>query len=154
MRPDAGGLVYGTIIVATLLAAESARSETYGKTVGAVGLAMLTYWLLVSYSHYSGERLENEEGFEYSGFVRSAVRESTFLFGATPPLLAVLIVWATGGSLSLAVRVGVYVAAASILAAELVTGIRADLHGRALVRQTVVGAVFGLLLIALRLLLH
>jgi hypothetical protein len=154
MRPDAGGLVYGTIIVATLLAAESARSETYGKTVGAVGLAMLTYWLLVSYSHYSGERLENEEGFEYSGFVRSAVREFTFLFGATPPLLAVLIVWATGGSLSLAVRVGVYVAAASILAAELVTGIRADLHGKALVRQTVVGAVFGLLVIALRLLLH
>jgi hypothetical protein len=115
---------------------------------------MLTYWLLMSYSHYSGERLENEEGFEYSGFVRSAVREFTFLFGATPPLLAVLIVWATGGSLSLAVRVGVYVAAASILAAELVTGIRADLHGKALVRQTVVGAVFGLLVIALRLLLH
>src|ERR1700756_2493269 len=61
MRLNAGGLVYGTIIVATLLAAESARSETYGKTVGAVALAMLTYWLRVSYSPYSGGGLAEGE---------------------------------------------------------------------------------------------
>ena len=154
MRADAGGLVYGTIVVATLLAAESARSETYGKTIGAVVLAMLTYWLAVAYSHYSGERLEQEEGFKPAAFARVAIGELTLLLGALPPLLAVLIVWATGGSLTVAVRVGVWVAAASIVAAELVTGVRADLHGRALLRQTLVGAVFGLLIIAVRLLLH
>ncbi len=154
MRPDAGGLVYGTIVVATLLAAESARSETYGKTIGAVVLAMLTYWLAVAYSHYSGERLEREEAFEYKALARAAVRESTLLLGSVPVLLTVLIVWATDGSLSLAVRVSVWVAALSIVAAEIVTGVRADLHGKALVRQTLIGAVFGLLVIALRLLLH
>ena len=31
MPANAGGLVYGTILVATLLAAESARSETYAQ---------------------------------------------------------------------------------------------------------------------------
>ncbi len=154
MRLDAGGLVYGTIIVATLLAAESARSETYGKTIGAVILAVLTYWLAVSYAHYSGERLEREEAFQPRAFGRAALGEVTLLIGAAPELLAVLIVWATGGSLGLAVRVGVWVAAVFIVVAELVTGIRADLHGRALVRQTLVGGLFGLMIISLRLLLH
>ena len=154
MRLDAGGLVYGTIVVATLLAAESARSETYGQTVGAVILAVLTYWLAVTYAHYTGERLEQEEAFKPEAFARVAVHEVTLLLGAAPELLAVLIVWAAGGSLDLAVRVGVWVAAAFIVVAELITGIRADLHGRALVRQTLVGALFGLMIVALRLLLH
>ncbi len=146
--------MYGTIVVATLLAAESARSETYGKTVGAVVLAMLTYWLVVSYSHYSGERLEHEQRFKWEGFARAAAVQLTLLIGSLPPLIAVLIVWATGGSLSLAVQVGVEAAAATIVITELVSGIRADLRGKALVRQTLVGAVFGLMVIALRLLLH
>ena len=154
MRPNAGGIVYGTIVVATLLAAESARSETYGKTIGAVVLAMLTYWLAVSYSHYSGERVEQQEAFEYRAFARTAVDELTLLIGAIPELAAVLVVWALGGSLAAAVRVGVIVAAVTIVLVELVTGIHADLHGRALLRQTLIGAVFGLLIIALRLLLH
>jgi hypothetical protein len=154
MRPDAGGIVYGTIIVATLLAAESARSETYGKTIGAVVLAMLTYWLAVSYSHYSGERVEHERGFDHREFGRTVINEVTLLIGAVPELLAVLVVWALGESLGLAVRVGVIVAAVTIVVVELVTGIRADLHGRALVVQTLIGAVFGLLIIALRLVLH
>jgi L-asparagine transporter-like permease len=154
MLPNAGGLVYGTIVVATLLATESARSETYGKTIGAVVLAMMTYWLVITYSHYAGERLEREQAFKYREFARTAVRELSLLYGAALPLLAVLLVWATGGSLTLAVQVAVWVAAVSIVVEELINGIRADLHGRALARQTLVGAVLGLLVIALRLLLH
>ena len=37
-----GGLVYGTILVATLLAAESPKRETYAKTVAAVASARKT----------------------------------------------------------------------------------------------------------------
>lgn len=154
MRPDAGGIVYGTIVVATLLAAESAHAETFAKTVGAVVLAMLTYWLAVSYSHYSGERVEHERRFEARELGRTAISEVTMLIGAMPELLAVLVVWALGDSLALAIRVGVIVAAVSIVVVELVTGIRADLRGRELVLQTLIGAVFGLLVITLRLVLH
>jgi hypothetical protein len=154
MLPTAGGLVYGTIVVATLLATESARSETYGKTIGAVVVALLTYWLVIAYSQYAGERLEREEAFEYSAFARTAIRELSLLYGSALPLLAVLICWGAGASLTLAIRVGVWVAVAAIIGAELVTGIRADLKGRELVRQTAVGAFLGLLVIALRLLLH
>jgi hypothetical protein len=154
MRPDAGGIVYGTIVVATLLAAESSQNETYGKTVAAVVLAMLTYWLAVSYAHYSGERIERQQRFEYQGLARTAISEVTMLLGAMPELLAVLIVWALGDSLAQAIRVGVIVAAITIVVTEFITGLRADLRGRELVRQTLIGAVFGVLVIALRLLLH
>ncbi|HWE07924.1 MAG TPA: hypothetical protein VG325_01140 [Solirubrobacteraceae bacterium] len=154
MLPNAGGLVYGTIVVATLLATESARSETYGKTIGAVIIALLTYWLVITYSEYAGERLEQEEAFTYSAFARTAVRELALLYGSAGPLLAVLICWAAGASLVLAIRIAVWVAVAAIVGAELVTGIRADLRGRALVQQTAIGAFLGLLIVALRLLLH
>ncbi|HWE12390.1 MAG TPA: hypothetical protein VG365_02705 [Solirubrobacteraceae bacterium] len=154
MLRNAGGLVYGTIVVATLLSAETARSETYGKTVGGVGLALVTYWLVIAYSEYAGERIEQGAPFEYRAFAQTAVRELSLLYGAAVPLLSVLVCWAAGGSLSLAVSIGVWVATAAIVAAELVTGIRADLRGRALARQTTVGALLGLLVIALRLLLH
>src|ERR1700761_5370864 len=127
MRPNAGGIVYGTIVVATLLAAESPLRETDGQTIGAVGLAMITYWLAVSYAHYSGERVERQQGFEYSGFVRTAISEVTMLLGAVPELLAVLVVWALGDSLALAIRVGVIVAAITIVITEVASGIRADL---------------------------
>ena len=146
--------MYGTIVVATLLAAESAQSETYAKTIVGVVLAMITYWLAVSYAHYSGERVERHQGFEYSGFVHTAIDETTMLLGAVPELAAVLIVWALGDSLEQAIRAGVIVAAVTIVLTELVTGIRADLHGRELVRQTVVGGVIGLMVIGLRLVLH
>ena len=154
MLPNAGGLVYGTILVATLLATESARSETYARTVGAVLLALLAYWLTVAYAHYSGERLERQAGFRYREFGRAAVHELTLLYGSVIPLVAVLICWAAGVSLVDAVRIAVWCSAVTIVVAELWAGIRADLHGKELARQTTVGACIGLLIIAVRLVLH
>jgi hypothetical protein len=82
MPVNAGGLVYGTILVATLLSAESTRRETYVKTVAAVAVALLAYWLTISYSEFAGERLEHGERFEYAALGRAAVRELALLYGA------------------------------------------------------------------------
>jgi hypothetical protein len=154
MPVNAGGLIYGTILVATLLSAESARRETYVKTVAAVAVALLAYWLTISYSEFAGERLERGERFEYAAFGRTAVRELTLLYGAAVPLLVLLIFWAAGATLGTAVSAAIWFAAAAIAVTEVVIGIRAELTGRELVRQSVVGAVLGLLVIAVRVLLH
>jgi hypothetical protein len=58
-----GGLVYGTILVATLLAAENAAHETYGTTIGSVVLALLVYWLAISYATFTGERARRSTHF-------------------------------------------------------------------------------------------
>jgi hypothetical protein len=154
MPANPGGLVYGTILVATLLSAESARRETYPKTVGAVAVALLLYWLTVSYADFTGQRMKRGEHFELATFARAAARELTMIYGAALPLLVLLVLWATGASLTTAVSAVIWFAAALIVATEIVIGVRADLTGRDLVLQSAFGAVLGLLVIAVRVLLH
>jgi hypothetical protein len=154
MLDNTGGLVYGTILVATLLSAESARRETYGKTVAAVLITLLAYWLTISYSEYAGERLERGDHFNYGGFVRTATHELTLLYGAAVPLLVLLVFWAAGAALTTAVSAAIWFAVAAVVGTEILIGVRAELTGRELVRQSAVGVLLGLLVIAVRVLLH
>lgn len=151
---NAGGLVYGAILVATLLAAENARRETYLKSVAAVVLTLLAYWLSLAYAEYAGERLEQGIRFTYGGLLRTARHEVSVVYGATIPLIVIVVFWALGASLGTAIEVAIYCDAGAIVVTELVIGVRADLKGMELVRQTVVGAALGLVVIGLRLLLH
>jgi hypothetical protein len=154
MPTSVAGLIYGTISVAALLAAESARSETYPKTVGAVAIIMILYWMAHSYSEYAAERMQEHEPFTYTGMIANATRELTVLIGAAVPFAMLVICWIVGASLTLAVATASWASAAIVIATEIVIGVRANLTGRELVRQTVVGAILGLLIVALRVLLH
>jgi hypothetical protein len=137
-----------------LLGAESARRETYAETVGAAAIALLLYWLVHSYAEFTGHRIKQGEHFTYAGLARTAAHEVSVLIGAVIPLLALLIGWVAGAGLDWAISAAVWTAAGMIVATEIAIGVRAELTGRDLVRQTLLGAVLGLLLIALRLLLH
>ncbi len=154
MPTNPGGLVYGTILVATLLAAEPPRRETYVRTVGAVCVALIVYWLAASYAEFTGERVRDEQPFKPAAFLRAAVHELAVIYGALGPLLAVLVCWAAGAQLHTAVTVAVWTAVAIIIATEVGIGIRADLTGRQLVIQTGMGVLLGLLVVAVRVLLH
>jgi hypothetical protein len=154
MSANPAGLVYGTILVATLLGAEVSRAETYPETLGALGIAMLLYWLAHSYAEFTGERIERNQPFSYAEMARTARREMVMLAGPVVPGVLILVCWATGVALSSALLAAVWTSAAMIVAAEVAIGIRAELTGRDLVRQTAVGAALGLLVIALRVLLH
>jgi hypothetical protein len=154
MPTNPGGLVYGTILVATLLAAESAKSETYGETVGAVAIALAIYWLANAYAVFTGERARTSEHFTARGYLHALVHEVTVLLGALGPLIVVLACWAAGASLSTATLIAVYVAGAIIVATEVALGIRSHLDGRELVVQTAFGALLGIAIVALRVLLH
>jgi hypothetical protein len=148
------GAVYGTIAVAALLAAESARQETYPRTVTAVVITLLLYWLAHSYSELAGQRLERHEKLTFSALWKTMVHEVPILVGAVLPLTAILIEWLVGASLAAAVGAAVWTSAVIIMAIEVVIGVRAELSGRELVAQATIGAVLGLFVIALRLLLH
>jgi hypothetical protein len=151
---NAAGIVYGTILVATLLSAESAVRETYVKTLVGAVIALVTYWLALTYAGFTGRRLEQQEGASLLLLGRAAVHELTVLYGALIPLLSLIIFWAAGASLSTGVLWSVYVADAAIIGAEVIIGIRAGLTGVTLIGQVAIGAVLGLLVLGLRLLLH
>lgn len=149
-----GPLVYGTITVAALLATESARHETYLETVGAVAVVMVLYWLAHSYATLMGRRIEGHERLQLRTIGQTAGRELPILTGAMVPLLAVLISWAAGARLTVAVSIGIWISVAMLLLIEVVAGISARLSAVALVIQTVFGAMLGLLIIAIELIFH
>jgi hypothetical protein len=80
--------------------------------------------------------------------------EIAVIYGTAGPLLALLISWAVGATLSTAVSAAVWTAAATIVATEIVIAVRSEVRGRELVIQTGFGVVLGLLVVALRVLLH
>ena len=151
---DFRAAVYGTISIGALLAAESAKQETYAATFGAVALTLLLYVLIHSYSDYSAARIEEGEPLELEGLGRTILRESWLLVGAGIPLVALVIAWLLGASLSTAVTVAVWTSAAMVLILELVSGLRAGETGRDLAMQIGIGALFGVMVILLRIVLH
>jgi hypothetical protein len=154
MPANSAGLVYGTITVAALLAAESARQETYPRTVGAVALTLFLYWMAYSYAQFAAERLEHHEHFTYKGLALSAVHELTVLLGAAVPFSVLIGCWIFGASLVGAVAAAIWTSAGMIITVELVIGVRAQLSGRELLHQSLLGALLGLLVIVLRVTLH
>jgi hypothetical protein len=155
MTENPGGYVYGTILVATLLAAEVVKHDSYEKVSLRVAVALLLYWLAISYAEYVGHRAARAgQPFSLRGYLRLAVHELAVLLGALGPLIAVLACWAAGASLSTGITVSVWVAAGVIALTELALGLRSHLDGIDLVIQTTFGIAFGLIVIAMRVLLH
>lgn len=154
MRENPAGAVYGTIVVGALLAAETAQQETYLETVGAVVLSLLLYWLAHSYAEFTGRRLQRSEPLTLAGLTQTAAHELSVLFGGVVPLVAVLLSWAFGARLTTAVSVGIWSSAAMIFVIELTAAIRARRSRRDLVAQTSLGALLGLLVITLHVVLH
>lgn len=153
-RIDFRAAIYGTISVGALLAAESAPQETYLETVIAVVLTLLLYVLAHTYAEYTGERLREGEPLRFEQFRRTAAREAWLLPGAGVPLVALLVCWLVGASLSTAVNVAVWTSAVMVVLLEFTAGVRAEESGRDLAVDTAVGALVGLLVIALRYVLH
>ncbi len=157
MPSNPGGIVYGTILVATLLGAESVKAETYPETVLGIAISELIYWLAISYAEFTGERVARAaraEPFELAGFWREARQELAVIYGAVVPLLLVLGCWIAHVSLRWGLTLGVYAAAAMIVATEIAIGLRSDKHGRELLVSAAFGVLFGLMVIALKLILH
>jgi hypothetical protein len=70
------------------------------------------------------------------------------------PFLTLIAFWIGGASLDTAVLAAILFADAAIIGAEILIGVRAGLTGMALIGQAAIGAVLGVLVLALRLLLH
>jgi hypothetical protein len=149
-----GGLVYGTILVAALLSAESAKVETYLDTLAGVALTEVIYWLALSYSEFAGHRVDEGLPFTFSGFWRSAQHELAVSEGALVPVLVLVGCWIADVQLHNGIRFAIWGSAAVIVLAEVVIGIRSDQHGRELAVSAALGVVFGLAVISLRLILH
>jgi hypothetical protein len=149
-----GRVVYGLITVGTLLAAESSLHDTYLETVGSVVLALLLYWLAHAYSELLGERLLTHERLSAQALGRSLLHEWAIVRGGALPLLALVLAWIAGASQETGVLLAVWTAALSLVAFELVAGVRSNSTPKELALEGCVGATMGLAIVALRAILH
>ncbi|MGZ4174505.1 MAG: hypothetical protein ACXVQR_08515 [Solirubrobacteraceae bacterium] len=154
MLGNTWGLVYGTIAIGALLAAETAQTETYLETLAGVLIALVIYWMAHAYSEFTAERLDRGEPLKLVAFGRIMMREISVLIGAAAPLLALVVFGITGASLTTAVNAAIWTSAGMILLIEVAAGLRADLSGADLIKQSSLGALMGFLMIALKLVLH
>jgi hypothetical protein len=147
-------VIYGTITIGALLAAESARQETYSETVGAAVLALSLFWLAHAYSRLLGDRLAGRDRLTAELLLRSLIKDAAILRGAIVPLGAMLVAWGLGAALSTAVAAAVWAAAASIVGWELVAGLRLRLTPAELAFDTAIGAALGMGMILIKVVLH
>jgi hypothetical protein len=147
-------LVYGVLAIGAVLAAESGSHEDYLDTIGSAVIAICLYWLAHAYADVLGHRLQTHERLSITVLGRALRDEATILLGAALPLLALLLTWAFGVNLATGVEVALWTSVGSLIAFELLAGIRARSTPRELVLEVGVGATMGLAIVALKVVLH
>jgi hypothetical protein len=151
---NAEGAVYGTVMVGVLFAAEDARRVGYRETIEAAALVLVLYWLTAFYAHNLGGRLQMRESVNLWTVWRSCVHELPLIEGALIPVIALLVAWAAGASVTGGVTAAVWATAATIVVLEVAAGRRARLRPTGLWLQTVAGALLGLAIVGLKLILY
>jgi hypothetical protein len=149
-----GPFVYGALIVGAVLDAESQKQETFKETVAGVCITIVLLWLAHAYAQIMGQRLAKGQHLSFKLVGDQMAHEFSILTGAAVPLVVVLIWWAAGSGLDGALSAGVWTAAITIVAANVIAGVRAKLSGTDVVFQTAIGAFLGLGILALKLIYH
>jgi hypothetical protein len=147
-------LVYGVLAIGAVLAAESGSHESYLDTVGSAVIAIWLYWLAHSYADVLGQRMQTHERLSITVLWRALLDEATILRGAALPLLALLVAWALGAAQATGVEAALWTVVASLVAFELLAGIRARATLRELMFEAGIGMMMGLAIIALKVVLH
>jgi hypothetical protein len=148
------GVVYGTILIGAVIAAESGVHDGYPDLIGSTTLVLGVYWLAHSYSTILGRRLSHQEHLTVGALARALGHEWSIVRGASLPLLTLLLAWAAGASETTGVDAAVWVAIASLVVFELLAGLRARSTPREFALEGGVGVVMGLAIFALKSLAH
>ncbi len=147
-------LVYGVLAIGAVLAAESGSHENYLDTAASAVIAILLYWLAHAYADVLGHRLQAHARLSIAILGRAFRDEAAILIGAVLPLLTLLFCWALGVALASGVEAALWTTVGSLIAFELLAGIRAKATPRELAFEAAIGATMGLAIIALKVVLH
>jgi hypothetical protein len=148
------GVVYGIIVIGALLAAESGRHETYLDTIASAAIAAALYWLAHAYAEVLGQRLVQHERLTAGSLGRALAHDWAIVRGAALPLAVLVIAWAAGAAQQTAVTAALWSTIVSLVAFELIAGIRAQASPRELALEGAVGAAMGVAILALKIVLH
>jgi hypothetical protein len=147
-------VVYGTIAVGLVVAAENPALETFPRVAASSATAILLYWAAHAYAGVLGERFARRRPLVWADLPGSLQHEWSIVKGAAAPLVVLLLAWAAGATLQVAVWAALWTAVAALFLFEVVAAARAHLGGLQLAGSVVLGTTLGAALIAVKLLLE
>lgn len=148
------GVVYGTIAVGAVLAAEAPRRETFASTLEATLVTLALYWFAHTYARVVGRRVDEGERLTVGEIGRALVHEWAIVKGAVTPIAVLVLCRLSGLGLDASVNAALWTSAGLLASFELLASARGG--GSTLRRsgEAALGFVFGGGLLLLHLLLH
>jgi hypothetical protein len=147
-------VVYGTIAVGLVVAAENPEVETFPRVAASCAAAIVLYWAAHAYADVLGKRFASRRPLVFADLPGSLRHEWSIVKGAAAPLVVLLLAWAAGVTLRVAVWAALWTAVAALSLFEVVAAARANLRGLQLAGSAVLGTTLGAALIAVKLLLE
>jgi hypothetical protein len=141
-------------VIAALLAAESGQHDSFLDTFLSAAITTVLYWLAHAYSELLGKRLSAGARLTPAGLWRALVGDLLIVRGASLPLTVLAIAWVSGASQRTGVTAALWSALASLIAFELLAGVRAGASRRELALDATVGATLGVAILAIKIVLH
>jgi hypothetical protein len=148
------GVIYGALAVGAVLAAESARRETFPDTIEATVVVLGLYWLAHTYDTVVGDRLKEREALSVGRFREAFVHEGAIVKGALLPIAVLAALWAAGVSLQTGVTAALWSSAVSLVVFEVLATLRSRVTGARRITQIVMGALLGAGVLLVRVILH
>ncbi|MGD0378469.1 MAG: hypothetical protein ABSC30_00655 [Acidimicrobiales bacterium] len=148
------GVIYGTIAVGAVLAAESTRRETFPDTIEATVIILGLYWLAHTYATVVGDRLKMRETLSMDRLWRAFLHEGSIVKGAALPIAVLIVLWMAGVSLQAGVNAALWTSAAALAAFEIIATLRSPITGAQRITQIVLGALLGGGVLLVRVVLH
>ena len=151
---DPGGLLYGAIVTAAVLAAVSAHDDDSKRVVLTTAVFLVVYWM----AHVYISTLSTQFGGDSRAFLprlaEASRHETGVLKGGVPALLIYGVAYFVLGDVSQAAAVAVYSSVALLMAFGYLGAHQAGLRGRAMLGEVAAAGFFGVLIVIGKSLLH
>lgn len=151
---DPGGLLYGALIAASVLAATSVNG-VHGAAVGiSTAVTVIIYWLAHVYIEAQTLQLAGDRRHALHRLAHAAASEVSILQGGAPALVVYSVVVVAGATDNAAAWVATWFSILVLMAAGWVTARSSGRRGAAAALDALVAGLFGVVVVVAKASLH
>ena len=151
---DPGGLLYGAIVTAAVLAAVSAHDDDSTRVILTTAVFLVVYWMAHVYISTLSTQFDGDTRAFLPRLVTASRHETGVLKGGVPALVIYGVTYLFGRDVSNAAAVAVYSSVVLLMTFGYLGAHQAGLRGRAMLGEVAGAAFFGVLIVIGKSLLH
>lgn len=152
--PQASGMLYGSLIGASVLATASVHTDDYRFVGLSTGIVLTVYWLAHVYVEAQHLQFVGDRRDAIQRIRHTAEDESGVIIGGLPGIAVFVLAKTFGATTSAAASYAVYFSVAVLLLVGYLAATQAGRRGRARILDAFTAGLFGVGVILLKALLH